>query len=289
MDVYEKSSKVFSGFVKKHKYFFEALEPKLRVARIKVPVEAYASFVIMMGVMSAVVAFLFLNLIGIIALGFSFLGLLLNLIVSVFIGSFVSGFVYLYPNFKINETKDKISNSLAFVAIYMSTLAKSGFTPQRIFEMLAKFKDYSAVSAEAEKIDHEVNKLGTNLSTVLERAIKRSPSPEWTEFLAGIRNSVVVGGDLSKYLEKKAHGFVQEYRRKLQSFSKTLTLLMNMYITLIIVGTVFFIVVSSLMGAVGGISTTAIKIVHYLVIFLGLPALTAMLIIIIRSSSPWAE
>ena len=145
MDVYEKSSKVFSGFVKKHKYFFEALEPKLRVARIKVPVEAYASFVIMMGVMSAVVAFLFLNLIGIIALGFSFLGLLLNLIVSVFIGSFVSGFVYLYPNFKINETKDKISNSLAFVAIYMSTLAKSGFTPQRIFEMLAKFKDYSAV------------------------------------------------------------------------------------------------------------------------------------------------
>ncbi|MDP6845475.1 MAG: type II secretion system F family protein [Candidatus Nanoarchaeia archaeon] len=289
MDVYEKSSKVFSGFVKKHKYFFEALEPKLRVAKIKVPVEAYASFVIMMGVVSAAVAFLFLNLIGIVALGFSFLGLLLNLIVSIFIGSFVSGFVYLYPNFKINETKDKISNSLAFVAIYMSTLAKSGFTPQRIFEMLAKFKDYSVVSAEAEKIDHEVNRLGTNLSKVLERAIKRSPSPEWTEFLAGIRNSVVVGGDLSKYLEEKAHGFVQEYRRKLQSFSKTLTLLMNMYITLIIVGTVFFIVVSSLMGAVGGISTTAIKIVHYLVIFLGLPVLTAMLIIIIRSSSPWAE
>ena len=289
MDVYEKSSKVFSGFVKKHKYFFELLEPKLRIAKIKVPVEAYASFVIMMGVGSAVVAFLFLNLIGIVAIGFSFLGVLLNLIVSIFIGAFVSGFVYLYPNFKINETKDKISNSLAFVAIYMSTLAKSGFTPQRIFGMLAKFKDYSAVSAEAEKIDHEVNKLGTNLSTVLERAIKRSPSPEWTEFLAGIRNSVVVGGDLPKYLEEKAHGFVQEYRRKLQSFSKTLTLLMNMYITLIIVGTVFFIVVSSLMGAVGGISTTAIKIVHYLVIFVGLPVLTAMLIIIIKSSSPWAE
>ncbi len=289
MDVYERSSKVFSGFVKKHKYFFEALEPKLRVARIRVPVEAYASFVIMMGVGSSLVAFLFLNLLGIIALGFSFLGLLMNLIVSIFIGAFVAGFVYLYPNFKISETRDKISNSLAFVAIYMSTLAKSGFSPQRIFGMLAKFKDYSAVSAEAEKIDHEVNRLGTNLSKVLERAIKRSPSPEWTEFLAGIRNSVVVGGDLPKYLGEKSKGFVQEYRRKLQSFSKTLTLLMNMYITLIIVGTVFFIVVSSLMGAVGGISTTAIKIIHYLVIFVGLPALTAMLIIIIKSSSPWAE
>jgi archaeal flagellar protein FlaJ len=289
MDVYEKSTKVFSGVVKKHKYFFEPLEPKLRIARIKVPVEAYASFILMMGAASAVVAFLFLNLIGIIALGFSFVGLLMNLIVSLVIGTFVAGFVYLYPNFKINETKDKISNSLAFVALYMSTLAKSGFTPQRIFEMLAKFKDYSAVSAEAQKIDHEVNKLGTNLSKVLERAIKRSPSPEWTEFLAGIRNSIVVGGDLPKYLEQKSKGFVQEYRRKLESFSKTLTLLMNMYITLIIVGTVFFIVISSLMGAVGGVSTTMIKVVHYAVIFIGLPALTAMLIIIIKSSSPWAE
>ena len=289
MDIYTRSTELFSGYVKKHKYFFETLEPKLRMAKMKMSVETYGSFVITVGLMAAIVTFVFLSLLTLIVLGFSFIGIVMNLLGAFFVGILASGFTFLYPNFKINEKRDKISNSLAFVAIYMSTLAKSGFNPQQIFGMLAKFKDYSAVSEEAQKIDHEVNKLGTDLPKVLERAMKRSPSPEWTEFLSGIKNSVTVGGDLPKYLEEKAKGFVNEYRRKLDRFSKTLTLLMNMYITAIIVGTVFFIVISSLMGAVGGVPTGAIKIVHYLVIFVGLPVLTAMLIIIIKNSSPWGE
>lgn len=289
MDIYERSAQLFSGFVKKHKYLFGALEPKLRTARIRMPVETYASFIITVGLMTAAVTFLFLLFITLIVLGFSIIGVIINLLAAIFIGFLAAGFTYLYPNFKIHERRDKISNSLAFVSIYMSTLAKSGFNPQQVFGMLAKFKDYSAVSEEAQKIDHEVNKIGTDLPKVLERAIMRSPSPEWTEFLGGIKNSVTVGGDLPKYLEEKSKGFVNEYRRKLESFSKLLTLLMNMYITAIIVGTVFFIVISSLMGAVGGVPTGAIKLLHYLVIFIGMPLMTAMLIIIIKSSSPWGE
>ena len=171
----------------------------------------------------------------------------------------------------------------------MSTLSKSGFEPQKIFELLSKFNDYPAAADEASKINHEVNKLGMDLRTSLERAIARSPSPEWTEFLAGIKNSVEVGGDLNKYLEEKATGFVHEYQRKLQAFGKTLTLLMNLYITIIIVGTIFFIVVSSLMGAVGGVSIATIKVFHYITVFAGLPLITAALIIMIKNSSPWAE
>jgi len=171
----------------------------------------------------------------------------------------------------------------------MSTLSKSGFSPQNIFGMLSKFKDYPAAASEASKIDHEVNKLGMALPRALDRAIKRSPSPAWTEFLAGIKNSIVVGGDLNKYLEEKAKGFVQEYKRKLEKFSKTLTLLMHMYITVIIVGTIFFVVISSLMGAVGGVSIATIKVFHYIVVFGGLPMITAVLITIIKNSSPWAE
>jgi archaellum biogenesis protein FlaJ (TadC family) len=289
MDIYERSAQLFSGFVKKHKYLFESLGPKLRTANIKMPVETYASFIITIGLMTAAVTFFFLLFITLIVLGFSIIGVIMNLFAAIFIGLLAASFTYLYPNFKIHEKRDKISNSLAFVSIYMSTLAKSGFNPQQVFGMLAKFKDYSAVSEEAQKIDHEVNKLGTDLPTVLERAMKRSPSPEWTEFLGGIKNSVTVGGDLPKYLEEKSRGFVNEYRRKLESFSKLLTLLMNMYITAIIVGTVFFIVISSLMGAVGGVPTGAIKLLHFLVIFIGMPLMTAMLIIIIKSSSPWGE
>ena len=289
MNIYERATELFGNIVKNNKKYFEKIEPKLKVAKIKVPVEAYGSLIIFLALTSFVISFVFLELVGLLTLGFNLVGIFVNLLVALFIGILVGGFVYLYPSFVIGEKKDKLENSLAFVSIYMSTLSKSGFEPQKIFSLLSNFKDYPAAADEARKVDHEVNKLGMDLKTSLDRAIARSPSPEWTEFLAGIKNSIEVGGNLDKYLDEKAKGFVHEYKRKLQSFGKTLTLLMNLYITIIIVGTIFFIVVSSLMGAVGGAPISTIKVVHYLTVFGGLPLITSALILVIKNSSPWSE
>ena len=289
MNIYNRASELFGNIVKNNNKYFKNIAPKLKIAKIKVPIEAYGSLIIFLALASFLISFVFLTLIGILTLGFSFLGIFVDFLVAAFIGILVGAFTYFYPSFVIGEKKEKIENSLAFVSIYMSTLSKSGFEPQKIFELLSKFNDYPAAADEASKINHEVNKLGMDLRTSLERAIARSPSPEWTEFLAGIKNSVEVGGDLNKYLEEKATGFVHEYQRKLQAFGKTLTLLMNLYITIIIVGTIFFIVVSSLMGAVGGVSVATIKVFHYITVFAGLPLITAALILMIKSSSPWAE
>ena len=289
MNIYGRANKLFGKIVKNNKKYFKLIEPKLKIARIKVPIEAYGSLILFLTLSSFAVSFLFLTLIGLLTVGFSLIGILMNLFVAIFIGILVGGFIYLYPSFVISEKKEKIENSLAFVSIYMSTLSKSGFEPQKIFGLLGNFKDYPTAADEARKIDHEVNKLGMDLKTSLDRAIKRSPSPEWTEFLAGIKNSIEVGGDLDKYLNEKSIGFVHEYKRKLEAFGKTLTLLMNLYITIIIVGTIFFIVVSSLMGAVGGVSVSTIKLLHYLTIFAGLPLITTGVILLIKSSSQWAE
>ena len=289
MNIYERATELFGNIVKTNKKYFKQIGPKLKVAKIKVPLEAYGSLILFLSLAGFAISFVFLELIGLLTLGFSLVGIFVNLMVAAFIGILVGSFVYFYPSFVISEKKEKIENSLAFVSIYMSTLSKSGFEPQKVFSLLSNFKDYLAAADEARKIDHEVNKLGMDLKTSLDRAIARSPSPEWTEFLAGIKNSIEVGGDLDKYLDEKAKGFVNEYRRKLQSFGKTLTLLMNLYITIIIVGTIFFIVVSSLMGAVGGVPISTIKAFHYLTVFGGLPLITAALILIIKNSSPWSE
>ena len=289
MNIYERANELFGNIIRNNKKYFKQIEPKLKIARINAPIEAYGSLILLLAISSFVISFFFLTLIGLLTLGFSFIGIFVNLMVAAFIGLLVGGFVYFYPSFVIGEKKDKLENSLAFVSIYMSTLSKSGFEPQKIFSLLSKFKDYPAAADEARKIDHEVNRLGMDLKTSLDRAIARSPSDEWTEFLAGIKNSIEVGGNLNKYLDEKAKGFVNEYKRKLEAFGKTLTLLMNLYITIIIVGTIFFIVISSLMGAVGGVSISTIKLFHYLIVFAGLPLITAALILVIKSSSPWAE
>lgn len=289
MNIYSRATNLFGKYVNVESKIFRKLKENLKKAKIKTPVEAYGSLVLFVTFGAAMVSLIFLFLLSLLTVGINLSALVMNFVVAIFVGVICGAFTYYYPSFIISEKKGKIENSLAFVSIYMSTLTKSGFQPQNIFKMLSKFNDYPAAASEARKINHEVNKLGMDLRTSLEKAIARSPSPDWTEFLSGIKNSIETGGNLDKYLEEKSKGYTKDYKRKLESFGKTLTLLMNLYITVIIVGTIFFIIVSSLMGAVGGIPVGTIKLFHYITVFGGLPLVTAILITLVKSASPWSE
>ncbi len=289
VDFYKPSLKLFKRTVNRYHYVFAPLQQKLKIAKIKVPLESYASVILSSGVAVLLLSFVFLLIIGSIIFSFSPVTVLTFFMLSLFFGVLTSAFMYLYPGFVISERGTKIENSLAFVSIYMSTVSSSGLPPQNMFKMLSKFKEYGAVSQEAQKINNDIEGLGLDLPAALDRAIKRSPSTGWSELLSGLKNSITVGGKVSKYLKAKAEGFVQDYKRKLDEFSKLLTLLMHLYITIIIVGTVFFVVVSSLMATVGGVSVGIIRVLHYAIIFGGLPLLTAAFIMVIKSASPWAD
>lgn len=289
MNIYSRATNLFGKYVNVESKIFRKLKENLKKAKIKTPVEAYGSLVLFITFSAVIVSLLFLFFLSLLTVGINLSAIVMNIVVAIFVGVICGAFTYYYPSFIISEKKGKIENSLAFVSIYMSTLTKSGFQPQNIFKMLSKFNDYPAAASEARKINHEVNKLGMDLRTSLEKAIARSPSPDWTEFLSGIKNSIETGGNLDKYLEEKSKGYTKDYKRKLESFGKTLTLLMNLYITVIIVGTIFFIIVSSLMGAVGGIPVGTIKLFHYITVFGGLPLVTAILITLVKSASPWSE
>mgnify|MGYP001159950480 FL=1 len=289
MNIYSRATNLFGKYVNVESKIFRKLKDNLKKAKIKTPVEAYGSLVLFITFSAVIVSLLFLFFLSLLTVGINLSAIVMNIVVAIFVGIICGAFTYYYPSFIISEKKGKIENSLAFVSIYMSTLTKSGFQPQNIFKMLSKFNDYPAAASEARKINHEVNKLGMDLRTSLEKAIARSPSPDWTEFLSGIKNSIETGGNLDKYLEEKSKGYTKGYKRKLESFGKTLTLLMNLYITVIIVGTIFFIIVSSLMGAVGGIPVGTIKLFHYITVFGGLPLVTAILITLVKSASPWSE
>lgn len=281
--------RLFKPVVTKYKYVFRPLEQKLRVAKIKTPLESYSAMILFAGVVTFLVSFLFLALMGLLVFGASLLVTATLFLLSLFFGILASSFMYLYPGFIISERGSKIENSLAFVSIYLSTVSSSGLPPQNMFKMLSSFKEYGPVSQEAGKINSDVEGLGIDLPKALDRAVKRSPSPGWSELLSGLKNSITVGGSLPRYLKAKAEGFVKEYKQKLDEFSKLLTLFMHLYITIIIVGTVFFLVVSSLMATVGGVSVSLVKGLHYGLIFIGLPMLTAAFIMVIKSASPWAE
>jgi flagellar protein FlaJ len=219
-------------------------------------------------------------------LGYGLLSIPSALIVTPLVG--ISGFflTYFYPTMIADERRKKIENALPFGTLYLSTLARAGFPPQNMFRLMAGFKEYGELSHEAGKISNDIDALGLDISEALSRAMNRSPSPSWTELLAGLRTTINVGGDLARFLDEKADGFVAEYKRKLTEFSNFLTMLIEIYITLVIVGAIFFIVVSSVMSSIGAVPVQLLKTVNFLIVVVGIPVLTAAFILIAKGLSP---
>jgi archaellum biogenesis protein FlaJ (TadC family) len=286
-NIYDRSYNLFKPLVDRTKLLFEPLDKKLKMARIKTSYEKYGAFIFLMSSIVFICAFIFIAIFGSLILGINILNFTIYFILSMFLSMFTGVFFYFYPNFKISEFRGKMDNALPFVTIYLSTIMRSGLPPQEMFKLLGKFKQYKTAAREARKINSDVQYLGLALPKALDRAIARSPSPDWSELLAGIRNSITVGGDTGKYLDEKAKGFIQKYKRRLADFSKMIALFMNIYITVVIVGLVFFIVISSLMVTIGGMSVSMIKFMQYVIVFIGLPVITGVFVTLIKSASPW--
>lgn len=285
-DFYSLSFDLFSPLVKKYSKYFDRLEIDLQRARINVRKDYWASFIILVALLSfvstLVIGLPFALLLG----NFQLMPMIIFL--SILIGTTLGAAVltYFYPAIVAGERQKKMDNALPFSTIYMSTIARSGFPPQAIFKMISRFKEYGEISTEAQQISRDVETLGLDLPSALTRAINRSPSQYWSELLAGIRITMTLGGDLGQFLAEKTNGFVADYKRRLNEYSNLLSMLIEIYITIVVVGAVFFVVITSIMLAVGGVPVATIKALNYALVLIGLPILTAAFILIMKGASP---
>ncbi len=284
-DIYKTAFEIFKPIVRKYDRFWAPLNEHLRKARINVPVEKWAALCILIGILAFAFSFI-ISIIFALSLNAGLLIIAATPFLSIGIGFGAGAFTYMYPSIIAGERKKKIENALAFGTLYLAALARAGFPLPQMFRMMSNFKEYGELSKEAEKIATDIRALGLDAPEALTRAINRSPSPFWSELLVGLKTTITVGGDLAKYLDEKAAGFVADYRRRLTEFSNFLTMLIEIYITLVVVGAIFFIVITSIMTSIGAVPVGLLKIINLLIVTVGIPVLTAAFIIIAKGVSP---
>ncbi|HIQ49818.1 MAG TPA: hypothetical protein EYH56_01340 [Nanoarchaeota archaeon] len=195
-------------------------------------------------------------------------------------------FFYTYPAFLTSKRAKEIEAALPFVSIYLSSLAASGMPPASMFKLLSEFKEYKEVSKEAYKIWRDIDYFGMSIDQAIRKAVLKTPSKEFKEMLLGLLSVLSSGVDLTNYFMQKSKEFMSLYRRKLESFSKTLTLLVEIYLTLITVGSIFFIVLSVVMSAFSPGSAETLLLIQFFIVFLLLPLISIGFIIGIRLLSP---
>jgi flagellar protein FlaJ len=266
---------------------FESIKPDLQRADIGLSLTEYVYITFFVMLLVFIVEFPFIVIITTIvfqsapvAFVFSFTATLL-----ITLGTFF--LFYTYPSLKSNKRKKNIDATLPFATTYMATVASSGAPPETMFKVLSQFKEYGEISKESAKIYRDIEAFGMDLVGAIRKTAGRTPSPQLKELLWGLDTVITTGGNLSDFLHNKSRVFLQEYRRKLQQFSQTLSLLIEVYLTVILVGSIFFVIMSALMSIFGGGEMNLfLNFAQFLVIFVLLPVVSIGFIALLKTMSP---
>jgi len=191
-----------------------------------------------------------------------------------------------YPKFKIRDKARAIEKSLPFAGIYLSTIASSRLPPHKIFKIFSTFEEYGEITEEAKRIVADMEMFGMNVYDSLEKAIDRTPSKELRGLFYAMISTLKAGGELSVYLFEKSQTFLDNYRRKLKEFAHSLSVFLEVYLTVLILGTIFFIILTSVMSGLTGAVAEDLIYMQFFLIFFFVPLISAAFIILIKSASP---
>lgn len=290
LEWYKKTSyDLLSPFIEKQTRYFESLKPDLRKANIKISLREYLSIGLMSTLISFIFSFIMILTISLLISGFSnLIRFLFSLSLSIVFSVSVFFLFYIYPSHIVSQRGKDMDFTLPFATLYLATISGGNVPVKTLFRVLSEFEGYGEISKESGEITKNIEVFGMNSREALKKAAQKSPSENWKELLWGINTTLSSGGNLSEYLHGKSIQFMQDYRRKMDEYTRTLSTLLEVYVTVIVVGSIFFIVISSLMSAFGlGPSFTNLIILsQFLIIFIGLPLISVGFIFLLKKISP---
>ncbi len=212
------------------------------------------------------------------------LAIILSFILSSGISALLFFIFYTYPATVSKNRENKIQKVLPFAISYLTTLSSSKAQPIVLFKTIGRFKEYGEVAKEFNDIASNIELFGLTASAAIKKQAKITPSAQLRDILWGINTVLISGGDLTMYLRNKSENLMNDYRGRIKKFSQQLSLYVEIYLTLIIAGSIFFIVLSSIISTLSaGLETV---IVQTFVAFVLLPLISIMFIILVKAVSP---
>ncbi len=281
------SYRFLSPKIEEHMTYFESTVLDLKKAGMKISILEYMSTALMTSILVFIIEFPMVFIITLFIPNFSvIMGFIFSFSISIVFSVGIFFFFYMYPSMSSSSRKKSIDFSLPFATLYMATVSGGNAPPKAMFKILSKFAEYGEITKEATEITRNVEIFGMSLNEAIRRAADKSPSEEFKELLWGIDTTLTSGGNLSEYLHGKARIFIQNYKRMMKEYAQKISMMLEIYVTLIVVGSIFFIVVSSMMSAFGAGMMDMIVIAQFFVIFLGLPVISIVFIIVLKYMSP---
>ena len=271
------SFRLFGGiapFFLKNIYQFKNTLDK---AQIKIYPETYVSlmfFTALLTIPVSVISLVFL-------LVFGFLPILFLLPFPLYI---MVGFLII-PMSKASDRASGVEREMPFAAAYISVMASGGIAPYTSFKRLSEVELMPAMRGEAREIIKDVEIFGRDPLSALEQAAKKNPLDIFRDFLSGYASTVIIGGDIGHFLERKAEEIFKTRALRVKSAAERLGMLLETFIIVMVMMSLCFYI----LFAVNEIQPTAgtsmmSGIIMYTYLFT--PMLSMMFIYLAHSMQP---
>jgi len=300
MDLDKKAYQLFGDYYRERRDKFARLRKDLIKARIYTPVERWLSSATLYSIIFTILAAIVFLLVKVIMSlkvdwskarnlpeyiihhekyyfsppKFEFsLGLIdLFLIIAVLLLAFFSVFFifYFFPRIKVWEIRRKIDGHLPYAISYISAMATIGVVPYEIFKKLSEAEEnYGEVSMEAKRVVRDVELLGFDFITALRNLASVTPSVHLRTFIQGAVTTSLSGGEMGTYFIHKAKEYMEENRKRFSDFITALGMISEIYITGLVAGPLFLIVMFTSMMMLRGASPVILMVIIYGMIPLG--------------------
>ena len=142
------------------------------------------------------------------------------------------GILYPYLNWKNKE--GDINGTMHFFITHLRVLAISDLSLKDIINILAGKKAYGSLGKELEKISVLSTQWRTPLVKSFRFVADRTPSSMLKDFLDRFSQSLVSGVDHREFIEQEQDAVLQEYKTMYESSNENITILNEVYVSLLI-------------------------------------------------------
>jgi flagellar protein FlaJ len=209
----------------------------LEKARIKIYPETYVSMMFFLAVLTIPV-----SIVSIIILYFyGFLPVIFLIPMPFYI---MIGFI-LIPMSKASDRAANLEREMPFAAAYISVMASGGIAPYTSFKRLAEVELMPAMRSEAKEIMKDVEIFGIDPLTAIENAAKKNPLDIFKDFLSGYASTVIIGGDIGHFLERKAEDIFKTRAMRVKAAAERLGMLLETFIIVMVLMSLCFYILFS--------------------------------------------
>ncbi len=279
------SFRVFGSLAPRiQKVIFPQLRTSLEKARIRIYPETYVSMMLFSGILTLPVSVLG----AVLVLLTGFVPLFILVPFPIFV---IAGFLVI-PMSNASDRSSNLEREIPFAAAYISVMSSGGIAPYTSFKRLTEVNLMPAMSREARDIVKDVEVFGIDPLSALESASKKTPLDIFKDFLAGYASTVVIGGDIGHYLERKAEDIFKARALRVKAAAERLGMLLETFIIVMVMMSLCFYILFAVNNIQGGTATAGASqdisqysgILMYTYIFT--PMLSCLFIYLAHSMQP---